>query len=246
MSALVLNMTGKAGGSGPTSDVFAFILATYPAGAVCTATNGSTTMTATDTTGYFVFSIPTPATTPETWTIAATDASTGDSASDTVSIASKGQATAVTLTFWNGEIFMHGNQYTNKTGGFQSFKIASNVANLGRAQYGTDACTLSNSAAGSIGIAPVNKIDLTDFTALNVLITQDTVNSNSRSYLFIASDLSSIAMNSNTGFVARQGISGTGLKTLDVSSYTGEYYVCVGYWNATSNLVLKFTEFYLS
>ena len=75
-----------------SSDAYAMIGVTYPAGSVCTATNGTKTLTAKDTSGKVTFSIPTPANTPETWTINCSNSSTGDSASMNISISSYGQS----------------------------------------------------------------------------------------------------------------------------------------------------------
>lgn len=63
----------NAGGGGGGSSAWAYIAVTYPAGSTCTATNGTTTLTAQGTSGLYVFQIPQPATTPETWTVTCTD-----------------------------------------------------------------------------------------------------------------------------------------------------------------------------
>ena len=73
-------------------DTYAVIGVTYPAGSVCTASNGTTTLTAANTSGQAAFSIPTPTSTPETWTISCSDNSTGDNTSMNISISSYGQS----------------------------------------------------------------------------------------------------------------------------------------------------------
>lgn len=75
----IVTIGGKRGG-----DIYALIDVTYPAGSTCTATNGTTTLTAADTSGKVVFGIPEPASTPETWTVSCTNGT--DSKSDTVDI----------------------------------------------------------------------------------------------------------------------------------------------------------------
>lgn len=92
--SLVFNMVGGSSGGG---DVFAFILATYPSGSTCSATNGTTTLSASDTSGFFVFKIPTPASVPETWTVTSTDGT--DTASTTVVISTEGQSESVELSY---------------------------------------------------------------------------------------------------------------------------------------------------
>jgi len=61
------------GGGGATADAFAYVHVDYTVGAVCTATNGSVTFTAPNTSGSVVFAIPEPSSLPETWTIAVTN-----------------------------------------------------------------------------------------------------------------------------------------------------------------------------
>ena len=94
----VFNMVG--GGSGGGSDTYAFIIVTYPAGSTCTASNGTRTLTAPDTSGSVVFDIPTPSSTPESWTVTSTDGV--NTATETVSITYDGQSTSVNLAYFYG------------------------------------------------------------------------------------------------------------------------------------------------
>lgn len=61
------------GGGRGTAEAFAYIRVTYTAGAVCTATNGSVTIAAPNTSGSVMFAIPEPSSLPETWTIMLTN-----------------------------------------------------------------------------------------------------------------------------------------------------------------------------
>ena len=76
---------------------WAAISVTYPAGSTCTATNGTTMLTAADTSGQVVFGIPEPASTPETWTVSCTNGT--DSDSKAVSINTYGQTEEVELNY---------------------------------------------------------------------------------------------------------------------------------------------------
>ena len=80
-------------------DTYAVVVVTYPAGSVCIATNGTTTLTAANTSGQAAFSIPTPTSTPETWTISCSDSSTGDNDGITININSYGQYFIIELTY---------------------------------------------------------------------------------------------------------------------------------------------------
>ena len=75
--------------TGGGGDAFAVIIVTYIQGHVCTATNGTVTLIAPDTSGLALFAIPTPATTPETWTL--TDSDGQSTVTKTVSVAEYGE-----------------------------------------------------------------------------------------------------------------------------------------------------------
>lgn len=81
----------RRGGSG--NKVFAVIGVTYPAGSICTCSNGSKTLTTKDTSGKAMFIIPSAG----TWTVTAVSGS--KSKSKAVSITAEGQVEVVTLIF---------------------------------------------------------------------------------------------------------------------------------------------------
>lgn len=103
--------------SGGGGEVYAAISVTYPTGSVCTATNGTITLTAADTSGQVVFGIPEPSSTPETWIVSCTDGTLSDSA--TISITSYGQNENVKLS------------WISATFGNNSWAIISEVASEG-------------------------------------------------------------------------------------------------------------------
>lgn len=78
------------GGGGNT---FAFIVVTYPAGSVCTCSDGTRTIRAKGTTGSFVFNIPYAG----TWTVICTNGTL--TKSETVAISTTGQRAEVTLRY---------------------------------------------------------------------------------------------------------------------------------------------------
>ncbi len=84
-------------GGGGSGDTFAFISVTYPAGSTCTVTNGTTTLTAPDTSGTVAFRIPTPVNLPESWTVSCSNGT--DSTSAIVSITYEGQGEDVELEY---------------------------------------------------------------------------------------------------------------------------------------------------
>lgn len=76
----------------------ATINVTYPAGSTCTCTDGNITLTASDTSGSYTFTVPNAG----TWTVSSTNGSQSDS--KTVSITTDGQSESVTLAYFSATI----------------------------------------------------------------------------------------------------------------------------------------------
>lgn len=71
----------------------ATIAVTYPSGSTCTCSNGTTTLTAPNTTGSYTFTVPSAG----TWTVKSTNGT--DTAQQAVSITTNGQSASVTLSY---------------------------------------------------------------------------------------------------------------------------------------------------
>ena len=154
----------RRGGSG--NKVFAVIGATYPAGSICTCSNGSKTLTTKDTSGRAMFVIPSAG----TWTVTAVSGS--KSKSKAVSITAEGQVENVTLTYelvlFDGS---NGGDVTSLTGGWGedghngsvTFSADSDAI---RYNYSVD------QSAGQISrtwcIFTKNKIDIAGYTTLKM------------------------------------------------------------------------------
>ena len=180
---------------------------TYPEGSICTCTCGDTTITAPDTSGHYVFTVPSVG----TWTISSTDGI--ESASEDVVITSDEQTENVTLSYWNGYLFDNGDQFTNVTGGW----INSTGAEIKNTLIGE---AYVASSFGSY-VRTVNKIDLSEFSTLTVNFTKAS-NNNS-----IAIDDDSDTIGRAVDLAAMITISKAGEASLDVSTFSGEYYVFV-------------------
>ena len=102
----------KITGTFEAADPYAIIGVTYPEGSVCTCTNGTLTLTAKDTSGTALFTIPEAG----TWTVKAVNGS--DSASKAVSIPAERQVETVTLMFETILWEAGSDQNTSLTGGF--------------------------------------------------------------------------------------------------------------------------------
>lgn len=239
--SIVCNMVGKAGSG--AADVYAFIIVSYPAGSTCTASNGSTTLTAGDTSGTWVFKIPTPATTPETWTVTSTNGTF--TATDTVSITTEGQSSALTLTYWNGEIFINGNTFDFITGGFTDFRVDDNSSyTKGTATY-TTTINMTAGTSKSIGVGTVNKMDVTDFNTLTIKFSSNNFASG-RLFLILNSTLTGITLNQtnkNCDYYAATTSASQATITLNVANVSGQYYVIVG---GFGNYACAVSEWYLT
>lgn len=87
----------NAGGGGGVATAWAYIGVTYPEGSTCTASNGLYTLSAPDTSGLYVFGVPEPLSTPETWTVTSTNGVKTKSAE--VEISDHYQNTVVVLRY---------------------------------------------------------------------------------------------------------------------------------------------------
>lgn len=85
---------------------------TYPAGSTCTATNGTTTLTAPDTTGSWACIVPNAG----TWTITATNGT--DTATASVTITEDGQSKSVTLTYRLPYFYYNGSKNVTLSGAY--------------------------------------------------------------------------------------------------------------------------------
>ena len=225
----------SSGGGGPTASD-AILLVTVPTGSVVTMTKGADTrvptmwVSAADPTKETALFVVEPADFDSSpWTVTAV--SGADTDTTTVTIDSNKQF-GLDMFYWNGQIYIEGNEYARITGGLTPIKIATNYAAQGTLTRNASSISLITDGNGSIAAATMNKVDVTGFSTLNARITEDTVNSTSRSYIFLASSLTGISMNAGTGFDTRIGISGTGNKALSIASFQGEYYIGVGFWYA--------------
>lgn len=88
---------GGSGSSGSAGPAFAYIRVSYPEGSICTATSGTKTITAADTSGLYIFPIPEPSSASEDWTVSCTDNT--NTKSDTITISSQYQIESISLAY---------------------------------------------------------------------------------------------------------------------------------------------------
>lgn len=204
------------GGGG--SKVVASITVSYPAGSTCTCTLGSKVLTAKDTSGKWVFGLPSTG----SWVLKYTNGSAG--VNKTVSITTEGQVETVVM---NALLYKAGNEFTAFTGGWESFNpsgyskgtATKNTANLYlKAQYQYDGWY-------TIAFGTKNLIDVTNYSALylNVSATTGVSSGDTNATLGLCKVKDTTVYASP---VAKTTIpASTGWAKLDISSYTGQYYI---------------------
>lgn len=137
---------------------YAIIGVTYPAGSVCTCTNGTRTITAKDTSGKALFVIPAAG----TWMVKAVKGS--NSASKAVKITAEGQVETVKLAY--DLILFDGTDNTDVTGGLKLQVGNYDSAVVSSAPISGGKITFNKT--GYVGVYPAKKADITNYSTLRV------------------------------------------------------------------------------
>lgn len=220
------------------STVIAFFAATinitYPAGSTCTCSDGTTTLSAPDTSGTWACIVPNAG----TWTAAATDGV--ENTSETVSITTDGQIVAIELSYllW---LYKSGNTYNAVTGGWSVSKHPSTGGSFdGVLTLNADSMLLSTEVwGGSVGYANAftnNSIDLTGVNTLKFKITgigntaYSDKEGNAHKFRFSLVVANERPTKRDPTFAADMKILATGEYSVDVSAVTAGY---VGIWITT-------------
>lgn len=224
------------------STMIAFFAATinitYPAGSTCTCSDGTTTLSAPDTSGTWACIVPNAG----TWTAAATDGV--ENTSESVSITTDGQIVAIELSYllW---LYKSGNTYNAVTGGWSVSKHPSTGGSFdGVLTLNDDSMLLSTEVfGGSVAYANAftnNSIDLTGVNTLKFKITGigDTAYSdkegNTHKFRFSLVVANERPTKQNPTFAANMNILATGEYSVDVSAVTTGY---VGIWITTGGYI---------
>lgn len=172
---------------------------TYPAGSTCTCSDGTTTLSAPDTSGTWVCTVPNAG----TWTVSSTDGDKSKSAD--VVITTDGQTESVTLLYIT-HLFNNGDTCDAITGGWGTGATSGGSASISGQQISIVAYAEKTFSCG-----PKNKIDVSEYKALSV--TVDSIDNGSLSVYLYATSISNPA--------ARVTTSTTGTVSLDISSVSG-------------------------
>jgi hypothetical protein len=205
------------------STMIAFFAATinitYPAGSTCTCSDGTTTLSAPDTSGTWACIVPNAG----TWTAAATDGV--ENTSESVSITTDGQTVAVELSYYT-YLFKPNTDTTNVTGGWQLNSNGS-LDSAGDQLVATFTNAYNHDRA--FNVATINKIDFTEFTTLVATCkAADKNNAAPRSATFAVASTQSGFNNAGTAstkIASTTFSNSTTTVTIDVSGISGSYYV---------------------
>ena len=224
------------------STVIAFFAATinitYPAGSTCTCSDGTTTLSAPDTSGTWACIVPNAG----TWTVAATDGV--ENTSESVSITTDGQIAAIELSYllW---LYKSGNTYNAVTGGWSVAEHGSTGGSFDSVlTLNDDSMLLSTEVfGGSVAYANAftnNSIDLTGVNTLKFKITgigntaYSDRDGNTHHFRFSLAVANERPTKQSPTFAADMKILATGEYSVDVSALTAGY---VGIWITTGGYI---------
>ena len=148
----------------------ATIAVTWPAGSTCTCENGSTVLTAPDTSGSYTFTVPNTG----TWTVSCTNGT--ENASTTVSITADGQSTTAKLAY-DLRLFDNGDECTDTTGGWTNTGYTYSSMLPAPPEISNGRIQLYGKSGGNTGIGTAQSIDLTGYSKL--VIDRDVLSTNS-------------------------------------------------------------------
>lgn len=206
----------RRGGSGG-GKAFAVIGVTYPAGSVCTCSDGAKTLSLKDTSGQGFFLIPYAA----TWTVTATDGT--NTKSESVEITSEGQSESITLNY---------GVYLFKEGRGQITPFTSTHETNGTTSIGTNEIVLnySSTSNGQVAVKTVNAVDLSNYSKLIFdAICNRTEEDNDWTKAVVAVDTNGINHASPVRELdAYTAMNPDGVRreyTIDISGFNTEYYI---------------------
>lgn len=211
---------------------------TYPSGSTCTCSDGTTTISAPDTSGTWTCIVPNAG----TWTVAATDGV--ENTSESVSITTDGQIVAIELSYllW---LYKSGNTYNAVTGGWSVSEHPSTGGSFdGVLTLNDNSMLLSTEVwGGSVGYANAftnNSIDLTGVNTLKFKITgigntaYSDRDGNTHHFRFSLAVANERPTKQSPTFAADMKILATGEYSVDVSALTAGY---VGIWITTGGYI---------
>lgn len=188
---------------------------TYPAGSTCTCSDGTTTLSAPDTSGTWACIVPNAG----TWTVGSTDGDKSKSAD--VVITTDGQTENITLQYIT-HLFNNGDTCDAITGGW-----GTGAASAGSASISGQQISIAANAQKNFSCGTKNKIDVSEYEALSVAV--DSIGGGSLSVYLYATSASNPA--------AKVTTKTTGTVSLDISSVFGANTVLLSFYSEKGGAV---------
>lgn len=185
---------------------------TYPAGSTCTVTDGTTTLTAPDTSGTWACAVPNAG----TWTITTTDGTyTGEK---TVSITGSGQVLSVTVNY---DLMIYSRGEINEDIGITTDGYSYAGSNTKKVTFGETSIVI---ASGNNIAGTQNQVDVTNFSSLRVIMKSTTSN---LTQPWCA--LCSVKAATSTNLISRTSADSASEKVsrIDLSGMSGMYYILI-------------------
>ena len=139
------------------------------------------------------------------------------------------------VKMWDGELFDNGNQYEYITGGWWQNKdlgwTDTYCKNTGTVTI-SDSLTLASSANVGSAVSTKKPIDLTGYSSINIDIA-----SNNGEFGLIVHD--NLTGGLHTSQLADVNLTGTGVKSLDVSAIDGSHYITMMTYNGRTTSISK-------
>lgn len=196
------------GGGG--SKVVASIVVSYPAGSTLTCTLGSKVLTAKDTSGKWVFGLPSTG----NWVVKAVKDSKSKSA--TVEITAQGQVKTLTLAY-RLDIF--------KAGQGAVIPLSSFTQENGRVTIGTDKITISKTSQNYCGAAvfTTNSVNLSPYHTLYADVALTPLSDDYRCYLYVSESAPKDLPGEVSGLAVTRITASSSRVSLNISSVNSGY-----------------------
>ena len=221
--------------SSGTQKAFAALSVTFPDGANCTCSNGDKTLRAKDN-EHWLFQLPSGG----EWTLAISD-SEHEEVTKTIMV-ERYQAQEVKLSYWSGELYKDGDEFTDITGGWELTQVtgATNnsaiTKNSDNINFTTSVVENRRNAYGQLNT--VKAIDLTSVTKLILVYKAEKAShmtfapqETKTGQTTTSKQPKSIAVTPSAEFTTLE---------LDVTDVTGEYYVSItATANANADITIK-------
>lgn len=198
--------------------VFSIIAVTYPAGSTCTCSDGTTTLTARDTSGTALFNVPSAG----TWTVTARTEDGSKEKSIDVTITAAGQVENVTILYIT-YLYNHGDECTDLTGGWIFYGTADGTIKNNGSNIVVDITGISGSQSYA-AYRTANKIDLSTLKTLNIKVDEYSGNEQ-WFYLCVNTEYQTSENFFADGYAARVKLNDNGVFSIDVSNLYDSYYI---------------------